>query len=193
MNTSRDNAPGQDTVLESYLCELLDDSATSLTDVSGCVGAPQAHASVPGSSGEPETRFWLFAAAGLTLAIPESRLLDHVPVPGDGVSRNAASPYFETLLDGKVVRVIDSAGLVRPRNQCGESRSLPDTAKFLIRLDDGGVAISGESAPRMERLDRSAVCWRSANGKRAWMAGALRSHGCVILDVDGIRTLSGLA
>ena len=87
--------------------------------------------------------------------------------------------------------VVDSLGLMDPEHQQGDGVGLPAAVRFLVRLDTGNLALTAEAEPVVEDIDRDAVCWRGTTASRAWLGGTLRSQSCVIVDVDGLRTLVG--
>ena len=181
-----------DPILDAYFAELLDEESVQSQENTDSTGSEMEEPSQPEQAHEGESRYWLFPVAGLRLAVPEDRVFSHVPAPTADITwRDGSCSCFEATVDDRRLLVFDSLGLMDPDHRQGDGVGLPASVRFLVRLDTGDLALTAEAEPVLEGVDRDAVCWRGATGRRAWLAGTLSSRNCVIVDVDGLYSLAG--
>jgi len=205
----------QQLALSAYLDVMLSDVATPVQPVAAAgaeaaveaataVAVPAATESVA-ADGVPDwaaTRFQalLFEVAGLTLAVPlvklkgvlpnESGLL--TPLPGH-------SALFLGLLgyQGMQSRVVDTARFILPQDHAAQLEDDDSGARsaHLVMIDDGRWALACNSIGEVVELERDDVKWRSAGGKRPWLAGTVIEKMCALLDVDALagELASGMA
>ncbi|HHJ16469.1 MAG TPA: chemotaxis protein CheW [Gammaproteobacteria bacterium] len=160
-------------------------------DVAVSVPAPPA---TPAADGVPEwaaTRFQalLFEVAGLTLAVPLVKLKGVVPNEGGLTPMPGHSPLFLGLLtyQGMQSRVVDTARFILPQDhaaQLGDAEA--ERSAQLVMIDEGRWALACNSIGEVIELERDDVKWRSANGKRPWLAGTVIEKMCALLDVDAL-------
>ncbi len=190
-------APGQGQLLDSrwaldaYLDQLLS------------AGAPVADAQPQGADAGLEAGFppgappWvqgdfrvrLFQVAGLTLALPLARVkevvVDHPPLA-------PASDDTRLLLGvlpraGGHARVIDTRRLVLPQEPAARLREdASRRAGCLVFVDEGHWALACSQVGEVIELQPGQVTWRTAAGKRRWLAGTEIDRTCAVLDLDGL-------
>jgi purine-binding chemotaxis protein CheW len=136
-----------------------------------------------------ESRFQalLFEVAGLTLAVPLVKLKGVIPnshgltaMPG-----HAALLLGVTIYQGLQTRVVDTARLVLP-DKLRERLSEPADARaaHLVVIDEGRWALACSHIGEVIELEAEGVKWRSASGKRLWLAGTVIEYMCALLDID---------
>ncbi len=130
----------------------------------------------------------IFSVSGLKLAVPLVRLNgiltwseDISPMPGH-------SDHFLGLLNnhGDNVRIIDPAMLVMPDDRIPppvgeEGRPMPNS---IILIDDKKWGLACDFVSETIELEPEEIKWRSARGKRLWLAGTVIEHMCALIDVD---------
>jgi purine-binding chemotaxis protein CheW len=87
----------------------------------------------------------------------------------------------------RFVRVVDTAELVLPANHrppLEERRQ----GKLLI-VGDGSWALACQEVGEVFRLTPDQVQWRSAYGRRRWLAGTVSERLCALLDTDEFAQL----
>lgn len=140
------------------------------------------------------TRFeaQLFSVAGITLAVPLSRLSGVIdaeqplaPVSGD-------SPMFigTVSCNGVQSRVLDTARLVLPADRAAALDPVTgERAASLVLIDEGRWALACKQIGDVVELDSSDIKWRSDSSKRLWLAGTVRDRACALLDVEQLVLL----
>ena len=154
--------------------------------------AEPAPAEPPGSDGVPDwaaSRFQalLFEVAGLTLAVPLVKLkgvvsaaVELTPMPGHSTLFLGVVPY-----QGLQSKVVDTARFVLPADRAARlSDDACERSHHLVMIDEGRWALAASSIGDVVELDRSDVKWRSAAGKRVWLAGTVIEQMCALLDID---------
>ena len=147
---------------------------------------PPVSVSVPDWAG---SRFQalLFEVAGLTLAVPLVKLKGVVsgaaeltPMPGHSPLFLGVVPY-----QGLQSKVVDTARFVLPADRAARlSDDAAGRSHHLVMIDEGRWALAASSIGDVVELDRSDVKWRSAAGKRVWLAGTVIEQMCALLDID---------
>lgn len=128
----------------------------------------------------------LFKVAGLTLAVPLVKLngvltwSDKItPMPGH-------SSHFMGLLQhlDHNVKVIDTAGIIVPpeRLRANGERHYGN----IILIGNGEWGLACDHVEEVITLNRDDVRWRTAQGKRAWLAGTVIEQMCALLNTDGL-------
>ncbi len=130
-----------------------------------------------------------FQVAGLTLAVSLQRLNGVLPWPADGVSPMPGhAPWFLGLLyhQGRQIKIIDTAWHVLPpdRRQAPAPGADPGRFQNIVLIGDGQWGLACDKVDEVMQLEPDAVKWRSANGKRPWLAGTVIAHMCALLDAD---------
>jgi purine-binding chemotaxis protein CheW len=130
----------------------------------------------------------VFSVYGLKLAVPLEGLNgiltwseDILPMPGH-------APHFLGLLKthDATVKVVDPALLVMPEGRMppviGEDGREPPGNIILISGKRWGLA--ADAVSETITLNPDEVHWRTARGKRKWLAGTVIEHMCALLDVQ---------
>ncbi|MCG5514985.1 MULTISPECIES: chemotaxis protein CheW [unclassified Ectothiorhodospira] len=124
----------------------------------------------------------LFRLAGLPLSVPLIKLNGIMEMPEKITPMPGHSPLFMGLVNrhGRKVKVVDITQLVMPRDRIHE-RAPP---RNLILIDDARWGLACDRVEETLTVTADQVRWRSAQGKRPWLAGTMIQHLCAILDVD---------
>lgn len=129
----------------------------------------------------------LFEVAGLRMAVPLVKLKGVVPnaqgltpMPGHSSLFLGIVPY-----QGLQSKVVDTARFVLPRDSAEQlDDDLADRASHLVMIDEGRWALACTRIGDVVELEPSDVKWRTANGKRLWLAGTVIERMCALLDID---------
>jgi purine-binding chemotaxis protein CheW len=140
----------------------------------------------------------LFEVAGLTLAVPLAKLKGVVPnehglteMPGHSSLFLGVTPY-----QGVQSKVVDTARFVLPKDraaQLGEDSA--DRAAHLVVIDEGRWSLACSKIGDVIELEAGQVKWRTAAGKRRWLAGTVIEQMCALLDIDELtrQLVNGMA
>jgi len=146
------------------------------------------------------TRFQalLFEVAGLTLAVPLIKLKGVVPNETGLTPMPGHSPLFPGIVpyQGIKARVVDTARFILPRDRAARlDADVAGRSAHLVMIDEGRWALACDAIGEVIELEPEDVKWRSANGKRAWLAGTVIEQMCALLDIDALteELLNGLA
>lgn len=127
----------------------------------------------------------------LRLAVPLVKLHRVVPWEDpDEVEPTVGQPgWMHGLLDhrGRYVQVVDTAELVLP-----EDRRPPleeRRAGKIIIVGDGNWGLACREVGAVLKLTPDQVQWRSAQGRRRWLAGTVREHLCALVDPDAFADM----
>ena len=203
----------QQLALSAYLEVMLSDVATSTTqasapavsepppeDVAVSVATPPVTPLAEGIPDWAATRFQalLFEVDGLTLAVPLVKLKGVLPNEDGLTPMPGHSPLFLGLLtyQGMQSRVVDTARFILPQDQASQlDGDSAERSAQLVMIDDGRWALACNSIGEVIELEQDDVKWRSANGKRPWLAGTVIEKMCALLDVDALtgELVSGMA
>lgn len=129
----------------------------------------------------------LFKVAGLSLAVPLAKLNGVTPWAGGLTPMPNHSPLFLGLLrhQDRTVTVVDTALTVLPDGHRDRLLAPPaERLGHIILLDEGRWGLACDSLGEVLDLAPEDVRWRSAAGKRPWLAGTVLQHLCAVLDVD---------
>ena len=206
----------QQLALSAYLDVMLQGEVTQQAEtlenlqaasVTPAVAAPSAQPSeviVAGSeAGAPDwttTRFQalLFEVAGLTLAVPLIKLKGVVPNDAGLTPMPGHSPLFPGIVpyQGINARVVDTARFILPQDRAAQlDADIAGRSAHLVMIDEGRWALACDAIGEVIELEPKDVKWRSANGKRAWLAGTVIEQMCALLDIDALteELTNGLA
>jgi len=201
----------QKLALSAYLDALLTDEAESMPKIDTPVEVPTEEpmpesVSKPQSDltdGVPEwaqTRFQalLFEVAGLTLAVPLVKLKGVVPneaglteMPGHSSLFLGVTPY-----QGVQSKVVDTARFVLTNDRVTQpEEDIAERSAHLVVIDEGRWALACTKIGDVIELDAGQVKWRSAAGKRLWLAGTVIDQMCALLDIDELtqQLVDGMA
>lgn len=125
----------------------------------------------------------LFRVDGLSLAVPLVHLSGVLPWPEQITPMPGHQPFFLGLHphQGRNIKVVDTARVVMPpeRLRGGEASGYGN----IVVIDDGRWGLACASVDEMVTIDPERVKWRSAGGKRPWLAGTVIDQMCALLDV----------
>jgi len=202
-DTCNDTLLAQQLALGAYLDALLTDAAVTVEQPSVDLQTkPEVHVQdtvqasvpepVPAMDGVPEwaeTRFQalLFEVAGLTLAVPLAKLKGVVPndnglteMPGHSSLFLGVTPY-----QGVQSKVVDTALFVLPVDRVAQlGEDLAERSGHLVVIDEGRWALACSKIGDVIELESAQVKWRTAAGKRRWLAGTVIDQMCALLDID---------
>ncbi len=215
-----DNLLDQQLALSAYLDALLTDDAVAIevpvkqealpqvekqAAVAEPAPTPEAVTApaVVSDDGVPEwaqTRFQalLFEVAGLTLAVPLVKLKGVVPNEHGLTEMPGHSPLFlgVTPYQGVQSKVVDTARFVLPKDRVtGLDEDFSERSAHLVVIDEGRWALACSKIGDVIELDAEQVKWRSAAGKRLWLAGTVIDQMCALLDIDELtqQLVDGMA
>ncbi len=191
----------QELALEAYLEELLGDTMPvagtvvagtptqrSQTGASDHVAAPDTPSCVPASV-EGRLQVRVFEVAGLSLAVPVARVKELVTNQFRLTPLSDPAPLLLGVLESAAgkSRVVDTARLILPQHRSIQTGGNPDrqSGPFVV-LDDGRWALACTRIGAVIELQDSDVRWRTAAGKRPWLAGTVMKQMCALLDIDAL-------
>jgi len=136
-----------------------------------------------------ETRFQilLFEVAGLTLGVPLAKLKGVVPNEHGLTEMPGHSPLFPgiTPYQGVQAKVVDTARFVLPQNRVSQlDEAFSERSGHLVVIDEGRWALACSKIGDVIELEAGQVKWRTAAGKRRWLAGTAIELMCALLDID---------
>lgn len=192
----------QQLALSAYLDALLETPVEPLPELKTTTATPPAEVAEAVAAEKPavftnsdavpewaESRFQalLFEVAGLTLAVPLVKLKGVVPNEQGLTPMPGHSPLFLgiTPYQGLQSKVVDTARLVLPQDRAVQlDDDASERCQHLVMIDDGRWALACSCIGDVVELDRDDVKWRSATGKRLWLAGTVIERMCALLDVE---------
>ncbi|TCK18819.1 purine-binding chemotaxis protein CheW [Thiogranum longum] len=202
--TKQDSLLEQQLALGSYLDALLTGVPTPLVQVTEIQRKAEEQAPVEVQPVQPEqvtvsladtvpewaeTRFQalLFEVAGLTLAVPLAKLKGVVQnmhglteIPGYSSLFPAVMPY-----QGVQSTVVDTARFVLPPDRAAQlDDDISERAAQLVVVDGGRWSLACSRIGDVIDLEAGQVKWRTAAGKRRWLAGSVIEQMCALLDID---------
>ncbi len=129
-----------------------------------------------------------FNVAGLTLAVPLVALgqivhLSHTLTPIFGQAK-----WFMGILPTHFgnLRVLDTAQFVMPERYSPDMRR---AAGMVISIDRSPWGMAVDRIGQPQKIDPSAVVWRTQRSKRLWLAGTLSQQMCALIDVPQMARL----
>ncbi|CAM3890329.1 chemotaxis protein CheW [Rheinheimera salexigens] len=130
-----------------------------------------------------------FQLAGLKIAVPLKELggihkLGHVN------SLIGKPEWFKgvMLYREQKINIVDTARWVMPEKYDQQMQQQLDY-QYVIMLANSNWGICCESLVNTFMLEQEDVQWRQVEGKRPWMAGVIKEHMCVLVDVDAMIDL----
>lgn len=130
-----------------------------------------------------------FEVAGLKVALPLKELggihkmgpLNHLP--GKPAWYRGVMLYRE-----QKINVVNTAMWVMPEKY-DQALAEKLNYQYVIMLGKSSWGLACESLINTVTLEQDDVKWRSAEGKRPWLAGLIKQHMCALLDVDAMVAL----
>ena len=135
----------------------------------------------------------LFQVAGLKLAVPLARLNGVLPFAPVTPLPNH-SEHFLGLLphQGRNVRIVDLARVVLAERQLqGGLRPAAERCRNIVLVAGGAWGLACDGIGDALTLDAGRVRWRSAAGRRPWLAGTVLEHLCALLDTEALVEMLG--
>lgn len=134
----------------------------------------------------------LFRASGLTLAVPLVHLNGVLPWSDEITPMPGHRPWFLGLVQHQQssVKVIDTAAVVVPSDRPQSvSKDSERQLGNIVLIDDGSWGLACDAVEEMITLEPGGVRWRSAAGKRPWLAGTVIERMCALLDVSAFAEM----
>lgn len=124
----------------------------------------------------------LFEVSGLTLAVPLVSLGQIFPLTKELTPIFGQSDWMMGLLPSTLgrLRVVNTALFVMPEKY---DEHFPENAKYVVSIDGVPWALAVDCVNQPITLDPDEIRWRSDRGKRAWLAGTVKSAMCALLDI----------
>ncbi|MEG7523986.1 MAG: hypothetical protein M3H12_12935, partial [Chromatiales bacterium] len=82
--------------------------------------------------------------------------------------------------------VLDTARLVMPERVSDRVPGERQSGGHVLIVGDGGYGLAVDGIAETIMLDAGGVRWRTAQGKRPWLAGTMVEQLSVLLDIDGM-------
>ncbi len=135
---------------------------------------------------EQEFQCLMFHVVGISLAVPLIKLNGVIPWNENLTPMPGHSNAFMGLLRhlGKNVKVMDTAHVILPPDQMQQLASSEERIKKIILMDEGRWGLACDDVGEVITLTHSDVRWRTAAGKRPWLAGTISERLCALLDTD---------
>jgi purine-binding chemotaxis protein CheW len=132
----------------------------------------------------------LFKVAGLSLAVPLAKLNGVIPWQEVTPMPNRSARFLGLLRHlERNVKVVDTARVVLPPDRVGGLSPAPERVGHILLMDEAQWGLACDSIGEVLTLGPDDVRWRSAQGKRPWLAGTVLAHLCALLDVDAFCRL----
>lgn len=130
-----------------------------------------------------------FDIAGLKVAVPLKEL-GGIHQLGTINSLIGKPQWFKgvMLYREQKISIVDTARWVMPEKY-DQSLQQKLNYQYVIMLGNSNWGLCCETLVNTYMLEHDDVKWREAEGKRPWMAGLIKKHMCVLLDVDAMIDL----
>lgn len=132
----------------------------------------------------------LFQVSGLTLAVPLVKLHSVIPWPESDLAGMPHRPdWCLGLLRHReqTLTVVDTATLVIPADKrAGRELSAP---QHILVVGDGRWGLACTRLGDVVRLGPQEVKWRTAGGRRPWLAGTVLGHLCALMDTEAFAQM----
>jgi len=130
-----------------------------------------------------------FEVAGLKVALPLKELGGiHKMVPLNHLPGKPAWYRGVMLYREQKINVVNTAMWVMPEKY-DQALAEKLNYQYVIMLGKSSWGLACESLINTVTLEQDDVKWRSAEGKRPWLAGLIKQHMCALLDVDAMVAL----
>lgn len=140
---------------------------------------------IPGWA-EQEFQCLLFHVVGITLAVPLVKLNGVIPWKEDLTPMPGHSAGFLGILRHleKNVQVMDTAEVILPDSQRQQISPASERVQKILLMDEGKWGLACDDIGEVITLHHTDVRWRTAEGRRAWLAGTVSERLCALLDTD---------
>ena len=138
---------------------------------------------------EGEFQALFFEVAGLTLAVP-LKSLGGIHQLGEVNQLFGKPKWFKGVMLNREekLNVIDTARWVMPEKFTPELEDALDY-QYLITLGDSNWGLLAEKLVNNLTLKPEDIKWRTADGKRPWLAGGIKEKMCALIDVENLNRL----
>jgi purine-binding chemotaxis protein CheW len=198
---SRARLMEQGLALGAYLEELLNDATPVAATVAAGAATQLSQAGASDPVAAPATQSYepapardrlqvrVFEVAGLSLAVPVARVKEVVTSQSRYTPLSDPVPLLLGVLASAAgeSRVVDTARLILPQDRSMQAGENPgrQVGPFVV-LDAGHWALACARIGAVIELQDSDVRWRTAAGKRPWLAGTVMKQMCALLDIDAL-------
>lgn len=140
---------------------------------------------------ENEFQCLMFQVVGISMAVPLHRLNGVIPWNNELTPMPGHSEAFLGLLRhlDKNVKVMDTAKVILPAQQLKDLGTEDERLNKIILMDEGRWGLACDDVGEVITLRKEEVRWRTASGKRPWLAGTISERLCALLDTE---VLSGI-
>lgn len=130
-----------------------------------------------------------FDVAGLKVAVPLKEL-GGIHQIGPINSLIGKPEWFKgvMLYREQKISIVDTARWVMPEKY-DQALQQKLNYQYVIMLGSSNWGLCCETLVNTVTLEQDDVKWREAEGKRPWMAGVIKKHMCVLIDVDAMIAL----
>ncbi|QUI70430.1 chemotaxis protein CheW [Pseudoalteromonas sp. M8] len=138
---------------------------------------------------EGEFQALFFEVAGLTLAVP-LKSLGGIHQLGEVNQLFGKPKWFKGVMLNREekLNVVDTARWVMPEKLTPELEDTLDY-QYLITLGDSNWGLLAEKLVNNLTLKPEDIKWRTADGKRPWLAGVIKEKMCALIDVENLNRL----
>ncbi|MEK0157798.1 chemotaxis protein CheW [Pseudoalteromonas piscicida] len=138
---------------------------------------------------EGEFQALFFEVAGLTLAVP-LKSLGGIHQLGEVNQLFGKPKWFKGVMLNREekLNVVDTARWVMPEKLTPELEDSLDY-QYLITLGDSNWGLLAEKLVNNLTLKPEDIKWRTADGKRPWLAGVIKEKMCALIDVENLNRL----
>lgn len=124
----------------------------------------------------------LFEVSGLTLAVPLIALGQIQPLTADLTPLFGQVDWFMGLLSTPLgqIRTVNTAKFVMPERY---SERFLETARYVVSINGLPWGLAVDKVNQPITLEPEDVKWRTERSKRPWLAGTVKEHMCVLIDI----------
>lgn len=124
----------------------------------------------------------LFEVSGLTLAVPLIALGQIQPLTDDLTPLFGQVDWFMGLLSTPLgqIRTVNTAKFVMPERY---SERFLETARYVVSINGLPWGLAVDKVNQPITLEPEDVKWRTERSKRPWLAGTVKEHMCVLIDI----------
>ena len=120
------------------------------------------------------------------IAVPLVKLCEVTPFRADCAPLPHAPDWVLGVMPHRQrqVRVVDLARLILPRREVDAAADPPAGIHHLLLVGEGDWGLGCQEIGEVMAVRPEQVRWRSAAGRRPWLAGTLIERLCALVDVD---------
>jgi len=135
---------------------------------------------------EDEFQCLMFKVVGISMAVPLARLNGVIPWNNNLTPMPGHSDAFLGLLRhlDKNVKVMDTAKVILPAEQLQQLDTEDERINKILLMDEGRWGLACDDVGEVITLKKDEVRWRTASGRRPWLAGTISERLCALLDTE---------